>query len=82
MLQFHIIKSTSKYNFILGRTTLQKFNMKVGTIKLVVEFQTWAGVTTIKSDYPGREVSFPAAMEESNTREITRDPTLRDTPKD
>ncbi|PWA47232.1 hypothetical protein CTI12_AA501220 [Artemisia annua] len=51
LLQFHIVRSTSKYNVILGRTTLQKLSMKVSTIRLVVEFPTQGGIATIKSYY-------------------------------
>ncbi|GKA23540.1 reverse transcriptase domain-containing protein [Tanacetum coccineum] len=64
MLRFHIIKSTSKYNVILGRTTIQKLNMEVSTIRSVVEFPTKAGIAIVRSDYPGRDASLAAAVEE------------------
>ncbi|GJR40456.1 hypothetical protein Tco_1216140 [Tanacetum coccineum] len=81
MLQFHIVKSTSKYNIILGRTAIQNLNMEVSTIRLVVEFPTRAGITIVRSDYPGRDASLVAAIEESNIREIAWEPIPGDTLK-
>ncbi|PWA57401.1 Protein kinase, ATP binding site-containing protein [Artemisia annua] len=74
MLEFHIVKSTSKYNVILGRTTLQKLSMEVLTMRSLVEFPTRAGIATVKSDYPGKDASLAAAVEESNIREIAWEP--------
>ncbi|GJT82367.1 hypothetical protein Tco_1056709 [Tanacetum coccineum] len=53
MLQFHILKSTSKYNVILGIIDIQKLSAEVSTIRLIVEFPTKAGTITVRSDYPG-----------------------------
>ncbi|GJY25426.1 hypothetical protein Tco_0400152 [Tanacetum coccineum] len=56
--------------------------MKVSTIRLVVEFPTRAGFAIVKSDYPGRDASLSAAVEESNIQEIVWEPILGDTPKE
>ncbi|GJZ24186.1 hypothetical protein Tco_0561645 [Tanacetum coccineum] len=82
MVQFHIVKSTSKYNVILGRTAIQKLSMEVSTIKSVVEFPIVAGTTTVRSDYPGIDASLTTAIEEGNIREIAWEPITRDTIKE
>ncbi|GKB73593.1 hypothetical protein Tco_0935005 [Tanacetum coccineum] len=82
MVQFHIVKSTSKYNVILGRTAIQKLSMEVSTIKSVVEFPILAGTMTVRSDYPGIDASLTTAIEEGNIREIAWEPITRDTIKE
>nr|GEX59961.1 reverse transcriptase domain-containing protein [Tanacetum cinerariifolium] len=81
MLQFHIVKSTSKYNVILRRTAIHNLNMEVSIIRLVVKFPTEAGITIVRSDYPGRDASLVLDVEESNTLEIVWEPIPRDTLK-
>ncbi|GJR44539.1 hypothetical protein Tco_1312642 [Tanacetum coccineum] len=56
--------------------------MEVSTIRSVVEFPTGTRVAMVKSDYPGRDVSLTATVEERNIRKITWEPILRDTPKE
>ncbi|GJX92189.1 hypothetical protein Tco_0345515 [Tanacetum coccineum] len=69
MLPFYVVKSTSTYNVILGRYVIHKLSMEVSTIRSVVEFVTIARITTVKSDYPGRDASLAAAIKEGNTRD-------------
>ncbi|GJS70983.1 hypothetical protein Tco_0703824 [Tanacetum coccineum] len=45
-------------------------------------FPTGAGVTTVKSDYPCKDVSIAAMMEESNLREIMWEPIPGGTPNE
>ncbi|GKE30217.1 hypothetical protein Tco_1445601 [Tanacetum coccineum] len=66
MLQFHILKSTSKYNVILGIIDIQKLSAEVSTIRLIVEFPIEAGTITVRSDYPGINASLAESVEESN----------------
>ncbi|GJZ32686.1 hypothetical protein Tco_0578122 [Tanacetum coccineum] len=52
------------------------------TLLIVVEFPTEAGVATVRSDYPGRDASLAAAIEEGNIREIAWKPIPGDTLKE
>ncbi|GJW15259.1 reverse transcriptase domain-containing protein [Tanacetum coccineum] len=69
-LEFHFVKSTSNYNFLLGRTTMQNLNIEVSTIRSIVEFLTIEGITIVKSDYPGRDASLAALVEKTRRKEI------------
>ncbi|GJY68277.1 hypothetical protein Tco_0471259, partial [Tanacetum coccineum] len=66
------------YNWFL-RTAIQRLSMEVSTIRLMLEFPTEAGVATVKSDYPRRDASLVATMEEGNIREIVLHPIPGDT---
>ncbi|GJY30387.1 hypothetical protein Tco_0413882 [Tanacetum coccineum] len=82
MLQFHIVKSTSKYNVILRRTTIWKLSMEVSTIRSMVEFPTASRFTMVKSDYQGRNASLATAVEEGSIQEIAWEPIPGDTLKE
>ncbi|PWA89314.1 hypothetical protein CTI12_AA112520 [Artemisia annua] len=43
MMDFHIVKSTLKYNVLMGRSTLQKLSIGVSTIRSLAEFPTMVG---------------------------------------
>ncbi|GKB79411.1 hypothetical protein Tco_0946306 [Tanacetum coccineum] len=73
--------SASKYNVIIRRNAIQKLSMEVLTIKSAVEFPIEVGITTIRSDYPGRDASLAAAVKEGNIWEIMWEPIPGDTLK-
>ncbi|GJX32935.1 hypothetical protein Tco_0242790 [Tanacetum coccineum] len=75
-------QSTSKYNIILGRTSIQNLSMKVLSIRSIVEFPTEARVAIVRSDYPGRDETLAAIVEEGNIREIAWKPIPGDTLKE
>ncbi|GJT18955.1 hypothetical protein Tco_0877661 [Tanacetum coccineum] len=77
MLQFHIVKSTSKYNVMLHRQALQKLSMEVSMIRSLVKFPTRARVAQVKGDYADRDASLATAVKESNIREITANPKIQ-----
>ncbi|GKE52782.1 hypothetical protein Tco_1487938 [Tanacetum coccineum] len=70
MLEFYVVKSTSNYNVLLGRSAMQKLNIGVSTIRSVVEFPTREGIFTVKSNCPGRDIRLAVAVEVTRTREI------------
>ncbi|GKD56613.1 hypothetical protein Tco_1290000 [Tanacetum coccineum] len=73
MLEFHVVKSTSNYNILLGRSAMQELSMKVLTIWSVIELPTREGISTVKRDYFRRVASLAVAVEGTRTREMQCD---------
>ena len=54
----------------MGMLAMQNLSMTVLIIRSLVKFPTMEGLIIVKNDYPRKDTSLVAAVEESNVKEI------------
>ncbi|XP_071727664.1 uncharacterized protein [Rutidosis leptorrhynchoides] len=69
IVEFYVVRSYSKYNALLGRTTLQKLAAIPSTVHGLIKFRTPLGIVTIRSETQDASVAAVEQAEKQPSEE-------------
>ncbi|GKD66411.1 hypothetical protein Tco_1308519, partial [Tanacetum coccineum] len=69
-MEFHIVRSSSKYNILFGRTTIKQLCPKVSLIRSHIQFPTKSWLATVKSEFPGMDAELTTVVDNMTVMEI------------